>query len=141
VFREYCNIDGLCTNFHPTCDLSGYICSDDKMLHLPSGQCFERGNYECLGAATTSKFIPVKYHKYEVVFIKEVRSTYDLHLLYDNFITSLHILNHHRRTVCQVELGFLCCRILQDQSKPLWHNYGLCARLLAHSRFIVLINF
>ena len=58
-----------------------------------------------------------------------------------NFIASLHILNHHPQTVCQVELSFLCCRILEDQSKPLWHNYGLCARLLAHSRFIVLINF
>jgi hypothetical protein len=57
------------------------------------------------------------------------------------FIASLHTLNHHRQTVCQVELGFLCCRILQDQSKPLWYNYGSCARLLAHNRFIVLINF
>jgi hypothetical protein len=57
------------------------------------------------------------------------------------FIASLHKLNHHRQTVCQVELGFLCCRILHDQSKPLWHNYGLCARLSAHSRYIVLINF
>jgi hypothetical protein len=51
-------------------------------------------------------------------------------------------LNHYRQTVCQVELGFLCFRIYYKTSqKPLWHNYGLCARLLAHSRFIVLINF
>jgi hypothetical protein len=25
------------------------------------------------------------------------------------FIASLHILNHHRQTAYQVELGFLCC--------------------------------
>ena len=40
------------------------------------------------------------------------------------FIASLHILNHHRQTARRVELGFLCCRVIQDQSKPLWHNYG-----------------
>jgi hypothetical protein len=32
----------------------------------------------------------------------------------------LHILNHHRQTVCPFEFGFLCYRILQDQSKLLW---------------------
>jgi hypothetical protein len=28
------------------------------------------------------------------------------------FIASLHILNLHQQTVCQVELGFLCCQSL-----------------------------
>ncbi len=75
MFREYCDINSQCTSFHPTCDLSGYECADDKMLHLPSGQCLEKGSYECLVTASTSRFIPHKYHKYEVVFMQEVRHT------------------------------------------------------------------
>ena len=73
TFREYCDIEDNCTNFNPICDLSGYQCSDTEMLHLPSARCLEKGNYKCLGTGTTSKFIPRKYQKYEVIFIKEVR--------------------------------------------------------------------
>ena len=72
MLREYCDISNNCTLFHPMCDLSGYTCSEDKMLHLPSNQCFQKEEYECMGTVTESKFIPLKYHKYEVAFVKEV---------------------------------------------------------------------
>lgn len=72
-FREYCDMNKICTLFHPVCnEISSYTCPTDNVLHLSTGKCLVQDSSNCSGGALMPNFIPHKYEKYEIIYQNRV---------------------------------------------------------------------